>query len=75
MVNIIINTFKEGGENYIDYEKKESVNIYDLYIPYSASKKRDKFNKIILLIHGGSWINGKKQEMDKYVKNMLNMGL
>ena len=83
--NIIINTFKEGGENYIkeignvndgfDYEKNESVNVYDLYIPYSATKRKDKYNKIILFIHGGSWINGKKEDMDHLCKKYVKYGL
>ena len=82
--NIIINTFKKGGDNYIeeignvndgfDYEKDESVNIYDLYIPYSASKRKDKYNKIILFIHGGSWINGKKEDMDSFCKKYVKYG-
>ena len=83
--NLIINTFKEGGDNYIeeignvndgfDYEKNESVNIYDLYIPYSASKKKDKYNKIILFIHGGSWINGKKEDMEHLCKKYVKYGI
>ena len=78
--NIIINTFKKGGKNFIeeigninegfDYEKNE-LNIYDLYIPYSATKRKDKYNKIILFIHGGSWIGGKKENMNYLCKYYL----
>ena len=69
--NKIINSFKNGGKNYIgeigeinnglDYEKTEN-NYYDLYIPQSAFLKKDKYNKIRLNIHGGAWLGGTKDD-------------
>jgi acetyl esterase/lipase len=68
--NKIINSFKKGGINYNeeigdinkgkDYEKNER-NFYDLYIPYSCLKNKNKFNGIFLFIHGGAWHHGKKE--------------
>ena len=68
----IENTFKSGGDNNIedignlndgnDYEKTER-NIYDLYIPDFALKRKNDINGIILFIHGGSWTEGFKDEM------------
>lgn len=68
--NTIINTFKEGGDNYNeelgninngnDYNKNDR-NIYTLFIPYSATKKKDKYNRIILFIHGVEWNKGNKE--------------
>ena len=62
--NIIINSFKKDGINYIeeigeinegkDYEKNNR-NYYDLFIPYIALKRKDKYNGIFLFIHGGAW--------------------
>ena len=70
---MIINSFKKDGDNYNDeignvnngrdYQKNER-NYYDLYIPYSALKKKDKYNGIILFIHGGGWIQGNKDSLD-----------
>ena len=68
----IENTFKSGGDNNIedignlndgnDYEKTER-NIYDLYIPDFALKRKNDINGIILFIHGGSYTEGFKDEM------------
>ena len=68
----IENTFKENGENYKedignlndgnDYEKSDR-NIYDLYIPDFALKRKNEINGIILYIHGGSFTEGYKDEM------------
>ena len=71
--DLIENTFKKGGVNFKeeigdlnngkDYKKNER-NIYDLYIPYSTLYKKDKYNGIILMIHGGSWVSGSKEDID-----------
>ena len=68
--DIITNTFKKNGDNYKeelgeinnghDYPKNKR-NYYDLYIPYSSLKNKDKINKIMLFIHGGGWKIGDKQ--------------
>lgn len=68
--DIIVNSFKKGGENYnetlgnindgLDYRKSDR-NIYDLFIPYSDEKRKKKYNKIILNIHGGCWVGGDKE--------------
>ena len=65
----IINSFKKEGINFNeeigeinegkDYEKNDR-NYYDLYIPYSCLKSKDKYNGIFLFIHGGAWHHGKK---------------
>ena len=79
----IINTFKENGTNYnesigninngSDYDENER-NIYDLYIPYYATKRHDQNNGIILFIHGGSWIEGYKELMGNFCKEYAQMG-
>ena len=71
--NIIINSFKENGENYNkiignvnngkDYLKNER-NIYNLFIPYSSLKNKDNYNGIILFIHGGAWAFGEKENIE-----------
>ena len=68
----IINTFKKGGPNYNetmgqinngeDYDKNDR-NIYDLYIPYTSPEKKNGYNYLILLVHGGAWNSGSKDEM------------
>ena len=68
----IINTFKKGGPNYnetlgeinngLDYIKTDR-NIYDLYIPYTPPEKKNDYNYLILLIHGGGWQVGSKEEL------------
>ena len=81
----IINSFKKGGENYIEelgeindglnYDSTEH-NLYNLYIPYSATQAKNKYNKIILEIHGGAWIGGYKdsEEQIQYCKNLTKLG-
>ena len=79
----IINTFKKGGDNYNesmgeindgkDYEKNER-NIYDLYIPQYALDRKNEVNGIILWIHGGSWMNGTKDDMDAFCKLYSQQG-
>ena len=54
--DIILNSFKKNGDNYNeeigevnkgeDYQKNER-NYYNLYIPYSALKQKDKYNNVI----------------------------
>ena len=71
--NKIRNSFKKNGENFKedigeinngqDYEVNER-NYYSLYIPYSSLKRKNKFNGIILFIHGGAWIGGKKEDIE-----------
>ena len=68
----IINSFKKEGENYNedigeindgkDYPINERNN-YILYIPYSSTFKKDKYNGILLFIHGGSWVHGVKEDI------------
>ena len=68
-----INNFKHSCNNYnksigninkgLDYEKNER-NIYDLYIPKYAEKRKNEINGIILWIHGGSWIGGDLKQVD-----------
>ena len=80
----ISNTFKKGGDNYNngtigeinngkDYDKNER-NYYDLYIPYSSTKKKNKYNGIILFIHGGSWKYGDKSQMNFICSRYAKMG-
>ena len=45
----------------LDYEYTDK-NIYDLYIPYTATQRKNKLNKVILDIHGGAWFGGDKSE-------------
>ena len=68
----IKNSFKKNGVNYNeeigdinngkDYPKNDR-NYYNLFIPYSSTKKKDKYNGIILFIHGGSWLFGEKENI------------
>ena len=81
--NMIVNSFKENGENYNstigninegnDYEKNER-NTYSLYIPYSATQRKTENNHIILFIHGGSWIGGEKESLEPFCKIYAQMG-
>ena len=56
-----------------DYEKNER-NIYDLYIPQYALDRKNEVNGIILWIHGGSWMNGTKEDMDAFCKLYSQQG-
>ena len=68
--NKIVNSYKKGGINYKeelgdinegkDYEKNNR-NYYDLFIPYSALKRKGKYNGIFLFIHGGGWQVSRKE--------------
>ena len=81
--DIIVNSFKKGGDNYNDsigeinngkdYPKNER-NIYTLYIPYSSLKETDKYNGIILYIHGGAWISGYKEDVEFLCSRYSKMG-
>ena len=71
--DIIINSFKKNGDNYNenigdvnngkDY-KKNDRNYYNLFIPYSSLKRKNKYNGVILFIHGGAWIGGEKENIE-----------
>ena len=77
----IINTFKDLNTNYeenikqvnggLDYDENPDRNIYDLYIPQYALDNKNNYNGIILWIHGGAWIAGKKENMNICIE--LNM--
>ena len=81
--NVIINSFVKNGNNYIEelgeinngknYPKNER-NVYDLYIPSSAKEKKDKYNKIILFIHGGAWVAGEKDQMELFCTTYGSLG-
>ena len=67
-VNKIENTFKVNASNYNqlfgninqgkDYVRNPGKNTYDLFIPEDLDK--NKYNKILLFIHGGFWTMGNK---------------
>ena len=67
-VNKIENTFKVNASNYNqlfgninqgkDYVHNPGKNTYDLFIPEDLDK--NKYNKILLFIHGGFWTMGNK---------------
>ena len=71
--NTIINSFKEGGDNYneeignvnngSDYEKIDR-NVYTLFMPYSATKNMDNYNGIFLFINGKLWTEGNKEYLE-----------
>ena len=79
----IKNTFKKNGKNYKeeigdinkgnDYQKNER-NYYNLFIPYSSTKQKDKFNQILLFIHGGAWIGGNKEDIEFLCSRYTKMG-
>ena len=81
--NTILNSFKEGGSNYnenlgninhgLDYTKSR-FNSYNLYIPDSALNQKDKFNKIILLIHPGAWLGHNKEKLIPFCLYYAKMG-
>ena len=81
--DLIINSFKKGGDNYNetigeinegkDYPKNERNN-YTLYIPYSSTFKKDKYNGILLFIHGGSWTHGIKEDIEFLCSRYSKMG-
>ena len=81
--DVIINSFKKGGENYNetigevnkgkDYPKNDR-NYYTLYVPYSSKNNKDKFNGILLYIHGGSWTHGFKEDIEFLCSRYAKMG-
>lgn len=81
--DIIINSFKKGGINFNeeigninngnDYQKNE-LNYYDIYIPYSSLKRKNKYNGIILFIHGGGWEKGIKDDMGFFCSRYAKYG-
>jgi hypothetical protein len=78
----IENTFAENKKHYKkeignvhegkDY-KATDINKYDLFLPYSV-KKVKKSRGIILMIHGGAWVMGKKEDMDPYSPILYRAG-
>ena len=81
--NIIPNTYKKGGPNYIpdieepnggkDYTKYDT-NVYDLYIPYSSLYRKDKYNGIMLFVHGGGFENNTKEETEAFAERFAKLG-
>lgn len=62
----------DGAPAYLEAETKTNVSygsdaqqVYDLYLP--AGRKRD-VTKVIVLIHGGGWIEGDKSDMSEFVE-------
>ena len=53
--------------------KKTDSNIHDLYIHFTAAKKKEKYNKILLLIHGGGWMKGNKKELNDLCEMYIEM--
>ena len=78
-----MNSFKKGGINFKeeigninngnDYQKSE-LNYYDIYIPYSSLKRKNKYNGIILFIHRGGWEKGVKEDMKFYCSRYAKCG-
>ncbi len=76
----IINTYKTGGENEIeyninggeDYFATKTSNNYDLYVP-NSTPRNDK-HTVILFIHGGAWVSGFKTDVNPYVFDFANRG-
>ena len=81
--NIIPNTFKKGKPNYIeelgdinegkDYDKYDT-NVYDLYIPYSSYKRKQKHNGIMLFVRGGGFENNTKEEVECFAIRFAKLG-
>ena len=79
----IENTFKENGINYNksrghinnneDYTPNDR-SLYDLYIPQYALENKNNYNGIVLWLHGGAWIQGRKEEMNIFVNNYIQNG-
>ena len=59
-----------NNQDYISNEK----NIYDLYIPYSATQKKNQYNKILLFIHGGNWVKRNKTDFDVHCRTYGSLG-
>ena len=70
--NMIRNSFKKGGENYIpeignlnngnDYKENERDN-FDLCIPKNLLQNKTNYKTINLNIHGGGWMGGNKMNV------------
>ena len=81
--DVVPNTYKKNGLNYLeelgevnegkDYTKHD-VNVYDLYIPYSSLKRKDKHNGIILFVHGGGFENNTKEETECFAVRFAKLG-
>ena len=81
-INRIENTFKINGSNYNiafgnvnkgeDYGRNPDKNIYDLFIPNDLDK--NKYNKILLFIHGGFWVKGDKSLSTPICEDLANQG-
>lgn len=71
----IINSFKKGEINYNenigdinngeDYDENERNNV-DLCIPKNITKKKNKYNKVYLQLHGGGWVEGSKENISLF---------
>ena len=46
----------------------DTYNLYDLYLP----EGRDSNTPVVLIIHGGAWKAGQKEDMNSYVKQLRN---
>ena len=78
--NMIKNSFKKGGENYKpeignlnngnDYKENERDN-FDLCIPKSVFQNKTNYQTIVLNIHGGGWMGGKKANVLETYKSGL----
>jgi acetyl esterase/lipase len=81
-INRIENTFKINGSNYNiafgnvnkgeDYGLNTDKNKYDLFIPNDLDK--NKYNKILLFIHGGFWVKGDKSLSTPICEDLANQG-
>jgi len=81
--NKIENTFKVNGSNYNnqsfgiinngkDYKRNPDRNTYDLFIPEGLDK--NKYNKILLFIHGGFYIIGDKTQLKPICQKLAKQG-
>ena len=81
--DVIPNSYRKNKSNYIeelgdlnegkDYTKHD-VNVYDLYIPFSALSRKNKHNGIILFVHGGGLENNTKEETECFAVRFAKMG-
>lgn len=57
-------------------DRSGSRNVYDLWLPKSLvdGKNKDKKQKLILFIHGGSWSSGKKEDVAMLCAMYAKMG-
>ena len=46
----------------------DTYNLYDLYLP----EGRDSNTPVVLIIHGGAWKAGQKEDMNSYIKQLRN---